>query len=66
MAGSRKWSVESKEFELLIKEGASGACIFERNGKRQRTIFLQKFEIAWLACTLEALVMVKNSEVLWD
>ena len=34
MAGSRKWTVESKEFELLIKEGASGARFFERNGKR--------------------------------
>ena len=31
MAGSRKWSVESKEFELLIKEGITGARIFERN-----------------------------------
>ena len=66
MAGSRKWTVESKEFELLIKEGASRARIFERNGKRQRTIFLQKIEIAWLARTLEDLVMVENYEVFWD
>ena len=66
MAGLRKWTVESKEFELSIKGGASGARIFERNGKRQRTIFLLTIELAWLARTLKELVKVENSEVFWD
>ena len=66
MAGSWKWKVESKEFKLLFKEEVSGARIFERNGKRQRSIFLLKVELAWLARTVEELVKVENSEVFWD
>lgn len=30
MAGSRKWFVESKDFELLIKGGLSGVRIIEK------------------------------------
>jgi hypothetical protein len=63
MAGSWKWTVESKEFELLIKGGASGARIFKRNNKKQRSIFLLKVELAWLAHTVKELVAVENSEV---
>jgi hypothetical protein len=66
MAVSRRWSVESKDFELVIKGGASGARIFERSNRKQRFVFLQKEELAWLARTAEDLVAVKNSEVFWD
>jgi hypothetical protein len=46
MAGSWKWRVEAKEFELLIKGRANGVRIFERNGKKQRSIFLLQIELA--------------------
>jgi hypothetical protein len=55
--------VESKEFELLIKEGASGARLLKRNNKKQRSIFLLKVELAWLARTVKELVALENSEV---
>ena len=66
MAGSQKWSVESKEFKLLIKEGITGAKIFERNKRNQRSILLLKEELAWLACIGEKLAAVESSEVFWD
>jgi hypothetical protein len=42
MAGSRRWSVESKDFELLVKGGAAGVRLFERSNGKQRSIFLKK------------------------
>ena len=39
MAGSRKWSIELKYFEILIKEGLLGARIFERSYKKSSSIF---------------------------
>jgi hypothetical protein len=66
MAGPRKWRVEAKEFELLIKGGADGVRIFERNGKKQRSIFLLKIELAWLVRIMEELVAMENSKVFWD
>jgi hypothetical protein len=58
--------VELKEFELLIKGGISRARIFKRSNRKQRSIFMQKDELAWLARTVEELVTVENSEVFWD
>ena len=46
MVVSRRWSMESKDFELVIKGGASGARIFERSNRKQRFIFMQKEELA--------------------
>ena len=65
MAESRRWPVESKEFELQIKGGASGVRIFERK-RKQRSIFLKKDEVAWLAKTVKEVVVVEMSEVFWD
>jgi hypothetical protein len=65
MAVSRRWAVESKDFELLIKGRASGARIFERSNKKQRSIFVQKDELAWLVGSVEV-VVVETSEVFWD
>jgi hypothetical protein len=64
--GSRRWSVESKEFEVLIKGGASGVRIFERSKKKQSSIFVQRDELAWMVGSLEEVVEVKTSEVFWD
>jgi hypothetical protein len=66
MAGSGKWSVESKEFEWLIRGGATGVRIFERNKRFQRSIFLMKEEVAWMARIVEELVAEESSEVFWD
>jgi hypothetical protein len=66
MAGSWKWRVESKDFELLVKDGANGARFFERNGKRQRSIFLLKDKLAWLDRKGEELVKGDHAEVFWD
>jgi hypothetical protein len=66
MAGSRMWSVESKDFELLIKGGLTGMRIIERSYKKHRSIFLQKEELAWLAHIAEKLAVVQSSEVFWD
>jgi hypothetical protein len=66
MAGSWKWRIESKDFELLVKDGANGARFFERNGKRQRSIFLLKDELAWLDRKSEELVKGDHAEVFWD
>jgi hypothetical protein len=59
MAESRRCSVESKEFEVLIKEGASGVRIFERSKRKQRSIFLNNGEVAWLAGTVKEVVVWK-------
>jgi hypothetical protein len=45
MSGGRRWSVEAKEFELMVKAGASGVRIFERSKGKQRSIFMQKDEL---------------------
>jgi hypothetical protein len=66
MAVSWKWKVESKEFELVIKGGATGVRFFERNIKHQRSIFVLRDELNWLARIGKELVVVENSEVFWD
>jgi hypothetical protein len=66
MAGSRSWTVESKEFELLIKGGASGVRIFKRSKRKQRSIFLKRDEIVWLVGTVKEVVAEETSEVFWD
>ena len=53
MVESRRWSVGSKEFELLIKGGASGDRIFERSKRKQHSIFLNKDEVVWLTMNCE-------------
>ena len=66
MAVSWKWKVESKEFELVIKGGAIGVRFFERNNKHQRSIFVLRDELDWLARIGKKLVVVENSEIFWD
>ena len=40
--------------------------IFERNNKHQRSIFVSRDELDWLARIGKELVVVENSEVFWD
>jgi hypothetical protein len=63
MAVPWKWKVEAKEFELVIRGGNTSVRFFERNSKVNRSIFLQRAEVAWLDRVMEKLVAVKTPEV---
>jgi hypothetical protein len=63
---NRKWKVESKEFEVLIKGGATGVRIIERSHDKRRSIFVQRNELTWLVRTVEDVVEKETSEVFWD
>jgi hypothetical protein len=62
----KRWTVESKEFEVLIKGGATGVRIVERSNKKRRSIFIQRDELAWLVGQVEEVVDVETSKVFWD
>jgi hypothetical protein len=66
MAGQWKWTVEAKEFELVVRGGNIGVRFYERNSKTNRSLFLQRAEVAWLDSVVEELLAVKTSEVFWD
>ena len=63
MAGLWRWTVESKEFKLVVKGGNTGVRFFERNSNFNRSIFLHRDEVAWLDSVVEKLIAVKISEV---
>ena len=44
--GLKRWSVEAKEFEVMIKGGMSGVRIVERRKGKQRSIFVHRNEIS--------------------
>jgi hypothetical protein len=66
MECNRRWKVESKEFEVLIKGGATGVRIIERSHNKRRSIFVQRNELAWLVKTVEEVVDMETHEVFWD
>jgi hypothetical protein len=66
MECNRRWKVESKEFEVLIKGGATGVRIIERSHNKRRSIFVQRNELAWMVKTVEEVVDVESHEVFWD
>jgi hypothetical protein len=66
MGEVRRWSVEAKEFELLIKGGLSGVRIVEKRNNRMRSICVQRDEIIWLVGAVEKAANVDTSEVYWD
>jgi hypothetical protein len=66
MEGDRRWSVESKEFEVLIRGGDSGVRIYERSTKIKSSIFIRRDELAWLLEALEEVTEGKTSKVFWD
>jgi hypothetical protein len=66
MEDTRRWSVESKGFEMMIKGGALGVRIVEKSKKKQRSIFIQRDELAWLVEAVNDAVDRETSEVFWD
>jgi hypothetical protein len=66
MDGQGKWSVEAKEFELVVRGGNTGVRFYERNSKTVRSIFLQRAEVAWMDSVVEELAAAKFFEVFWD
>ena len=50
-----------KDFEVLIKGGASRVRIFERSSKKQRSISVQRDELAWLVGLVEEVVELETS-----
>jgi hypothetical protein len=66
MGEVRKWSVEAKEFEILIKGGLSGIRIVEKRNNRSCSICVQRDEILWLVGAVEKAANVDTSEVFWD
>jgi hypothetical protein len=66
MDGKWKWKVEAKEFELVVRGGNTGVRFYERSCKSNRSIFLQRAEVAWLDGVVEDLVAKKTTEVFWD
>jgi hypothetical protein len=66
MGFSSSWSVEAKEFEVVVVGGESGVRIRESCKGRHRSILLDRSELAWLIKTFESLVCVEDSRVFWD
>jgi hypothetical protein len=63
MVVARRWSVESKEYEMMIK---GGLRIVERSNNRQRSVYVQRDELAWLVGFVEEVMDMDTSEVFWD
>jgi hypothetical protein len=66
MGFSSSWSVESKEFEMVVVGGESGVRIRESCKGKNRSILLDRAELAWLLNSFENLVCVEDSRVFWD
>jgi len=66
MSCSRRWSVESKDFELVVAGGETGVRFREKCKGRIRSIFLERDEIGWLVRIFEELVTVEDSRVFWN
>jgi hypothetical protein len=63
---ARRWHVESKSFEMLIKGGNSGLRMVERGRIIRGSIFIQRDEIAWMVGAVEEVLEVDSSAVYWD
>jgi hypothetical protein len=59
MGFSSSWSVESKEFELVVVGGESGVRVRECCKGKKRSILLNRDELAWLVRIFEDLVLLQ-------
>jgi hypothetical protein len=54
MGLSRKWSVESKDFEMVVKDGDTSLFIQEKSRGVLRSIRLGNKEVVWLLHIFES------------
>jgi hypothetical protein len=66
MSVSRRWSVESKDFELVVVGGETGVRFQENCKGKLRSILLDRDEIAWLVHIFKEIVVVEDSWVFWN
>jgi hypothetical protein len=66
MGLSRGWTVESKDFEMLVKDGSTGLKIKERSKGLLRFVHLDSKESTWLLNIFDELMAVKDSRVFRD
>jgi hypothetical protein len=66
MVFSRRWSVESKDFELVVVGGETGVYLCEICRGKLRSILMDRDEIVWLDRIFEELVVVEDSRVFWN
>jgi hypothetical protein len=66
MGLSRRWSVESKDFEMLVKDDSTELVIKERCRGQLRSIRLNSQESMWLLKFFDQLVVAEDSTVYWD
>jgi hypothetical protein len=66
MGSSRRWSVESKVFELAIKGGNLGVRMVERSNGKHSSVFLLRDELVWMLGSMEVMERVGTSKVFWD
>jgi hypothetical protein len=66
MVFSRRWLVESKDFELVVVGGETGVRLREICRGKLRSILMDRDEIAWLVRIFEELVVVEDSRVFWN
>jgi hypothetical protein len=63
---SRRWSVESKDFELVVIGGETEVHLREICRGILRSILLDRDEVAWLVSIFEDLVVVEDFRVFWN
>jgi hypothetical protein len=66
MGSSSLWSMESKEFEMVVVGGDTGVRFHERCRGMRRSILLDRAETVWLLNTIDELVAMEDSRVFWD
>jgi hypothetical protein len=62
----RRWSVESKDFEMEIGGAVAGLRIRENCHSSTRPILLNRDETAWLHGSFENMMIVRDSRVFWN
>jgi hypothetical protein len=66
MPFSRRWSVESKDFELLVVGGETTVRFCESCKGMLRSILMDRDETAWLVRIFEELAVGEETRVFWN
>jgi hypothetical protein len=65
MGLSRRWIVESKQFETIVKDDSTGVKIQERCRGQLHFIRQNSLESTWMLNIFDKLVVAKDSSVYW-